>query len=582
MNGYQLLVALVATCGGLLYGYEIGVMNVVLVMDAFRMFFGLYKWKGVMVNDMDDDVNNSYVKDKTPLYRKLEENGSKPFLDGFITSSFLFGAIFGAILSSHLSNKICSQKVIMYSGLLFSLGSIIQGGAFGSFITLSLGRLVSGIAIGGISVLCPTYIAEVAPARIRNSVITCYQLMIAIGIVMASIINGFIWYTTNVKPENTTNPESVSNKEWRLALWLQVVPGLLLSLFMYFLPSSPRYLCSQNKDKEAIGVLAKLNGASVTDILVQEEYKATIVSVTNMEALGKSSYKELFDRRNRRRSLITFFMQLFQQCTGINAILYYQTQLFHGVGFSRVMSAIILPAINSVVYFISSFIGMINVQRIGRKHLLVIGGILLIVLNVAITTTSNHTRDHYEFRLSEKIDCTNEKNDLAFFSDELQQTFYGNDCHSIKITCNDHRNVISFDATSHTYTTEQLDDICREMDPLRYAKGNFRRYLFAGSIFLFTLVYGSTWGPVPKVYQAEVFPLRMRVKGTTFSTVSHFVTSWFVVFITPILIQMWGMHVFILFTVCCNLALIFAIFFCIEPRGLSMEEIDEEMVLIKS
>jgi len=301
-----------------------------------------------------------------------------------------------------------------------------------------------------------------------------------------------------------------------------------------------------------------------------------------MMALGNSTYRELFDRRNLRRSFTTFFMQLFQQCTGINAILYYQTQLFHGVGFSRVMSAIILPGINNVVYFISTFIGMINVQRVGLKHLLVIGGTLLLLLNMTISTTSNHTRDHYEFRLSENIDCSKEQNDLSFFSQELQQTFYGNDCHSIVINCNDHRNVISFDAESHTYSTEQLDAVCHEMDPLRYAKGNVRRYLFAGSIFLFTLVYGSTWGPVPKVYQAEVFPLRMRVKGTTFSNVSHFITSWFVVFITPLLIKTWGMHAFICFSACCNLALIFAIFFCIEPKGLSMEEIDEEMVLIKS
>ncbi|OUM59503.1 hypothetical protein PIROE2DRAFT_47016 [Piromyces sp. E2] len=449
MNGYQLIVALAASCGGLLYGYEIGVMNVVLVMDAFRMFF--------------------------------EETGKKPFMEGFITSSFLFGAVFGAVLSSYLSNKTSSQKILMFSGLIFTFGSLIQGSTVFTFIMLSFGRFISGIAIGCVSVLCPTYIAEVASASIRNAVITCYQLMIAVGILMASVINGLIWYGTN---------------EWRLALWLQIIPGLLFTLFMYFLPCSPRYLCSQNKDKEAINVLAKLNGTHVTDLLVQEEYKATIISVTNMEALGDSTYKELFNRRNRRRTFITFFMQFFQQCTGINAVLYYQTQLFHGVGFSKVMSAIILPALNNIVYFISSFLGMINVQRIGRKHLLVIGGTLLLLLNIAIT------------------------------------------------------------------------------------KGNFRRFLFAGSVFLFTLVYGCTWGPVPKVYQAEVFPLRMRVKGTTFSTVSHFISSWLVVFITPILIDTWGMHAFILFSVCCYIALMFAVFCCIEPRGLSMEEIDEEMVLI--
>jgi len=583
MNGYQFIVTLAASCGGLLYGYEIGVMNVVLVMDAFRIFFSLHQWKGDMVNEMNDDIKNSYVKDKSIIYRKLEEMNNRPFLEGFITSSLLFGAIFGAILSSYLSNKTGSQKIIMASGLLFCLGSFIQGGSMPTFIILSLGRFLSGIAIGCISVLCPSYIAEVAPSRIRNVVISCYQSMIAFGIVVASVINGLIWYQTNVSPEKkASNEGEVSNKEWRLALWLQVVPGLLLSLFMYFLPNSPRYLCRQNKDKEAISVLAKLNATTTSDLLVQEEYKFTIISVTDTIALGESTYKEFLDRRNRRRSFITFFIQFFQQCTGINSIIYYQTQLYQSVGFSKIVSTLVLPVVNNMVYFISSFVGMRNVQKMGRKHLLVIGGALLLLLNISLNVTSNHTLDHFEYRLNEKIDCVENKEDMAFFSQELQNTFYGNDCYSKLFTCSDNRNVLSYEPSTTEYTKEQLDTICNEMDSMRYAKGNLRRYLFAGSIFAFTLVYGSTWGPVPKIYQAEIFPLHMRVKGTTFSMVSHFISSWIVVFITPMLIKLWGMHSFILFSVCCYLALMFTIFCCIESRGLSMEEIDEEMLIIKS
>ncbi|ORX45794.1 general substrate transporter [Piromyces finnis] len=595
MNGYQFVVTLAASCGGLLYGYEIGVMNVVLVMDAFRTFFDFSQWKGVMENEMKDDIKNTFVTDKSTVYRQLEEKGKKPFLEGFITSSFLFGAIFGALISSYLSNTSSSQKIIMVTGLIFSLGSLIQSATFYSFILLSLGRFISGMAIGGISVLCPTYIAEVAPARIRNTVISCYQFMVALGIVVATAINGLIWYHTNVNPTataSTTTQSSanqtttINNMEWRLALGLQIVPGLLLTLFTYFLPTSPRYLCSQNKDKEAIRVLAKLNSTSSNDLLVQEEYKATIASVTGMEALGKSTYKELFNRRNGRRSFTAFFIQFFQQCTGINAILYYQTQLYQGVGFSKIMSTVILPILNNCVYFVSSFIGMFHVQRMGRKQLLIIGGVLLLLINISISSTANHTLDHFKFRLNEEIDCTRDKHDMAYFSKELQYTFYGNDCHETLVTCSDQRNVISYDPTTTTttvpFTSDQLYTVCHEMDALRYAKGNFRRYLFAGSLFAFMFVYGCTWDPVPKVYQAELFPLRMRVKGMTFSTVSQFISSWIIVLVTPLLLKVWGMHVFLLFSACCYLALMFTLFFCVESNGLSMEEIDEEMMFIKS
>eukprot|EP00833_Pecoramyces_ruminatium_P002349 jgi/Orpsp1_1/1176381/evm.model.c7180000057377.3 len=573
MNNFQLLVSVTATCGGLLFGYEIGVMNVVLMMDAFRIFFGFHTWDGTVVNGKDKNIKEDYAIDKTALHRRLIETEQKSFIEGFITSSFLLGAVCGAFLSYYIAEKYCSQKIIMISAIAFSAGSIIQSFSLHTLVIISFGRFISGLSIGCISVLCPTYIAEVAPARIRGVVLSCYQLMIAIGIVIATAINGIIWYFTNVKPENVVSEgqsrheknESIKNLEWRLALFLQVIPGIILASLMYFLPSSPRWLCSENHDEEALKTLAKLNETTTSDILVQEELKAIQNSVAVVRA-ANSVYgpKELFNAVNRRRSFITFFMQLFQQWTGINTILYYQSQLYNGIGFSKVMSTVVLPIINNSIHFVSSVIGMLSVQRIGRKPLLVVGGLLLLILNLSIYTCSNHTLDYLEFRSNQKIDCNTEGNSFPYYISRVNATLYGNECHKTTIHCYDNINIVSYDVDGYPFTDSDINLACDTVHQLRYEQGNLRRYLTAGSVFLFTFVYACTWGPVPKVYQAEVFPLPMRVKGTTFSTFSNFVSSWIIVLITPMLIKFWGMKIFLLFTSTCFLAILFAVFFCVE------------------
>ncbi|ORY56299.1 MFS general substrate transporter, partial [Neocallimastix californiae] len=229
MNSFQFLVALTASFGGLLFGYEVGVMNVVLVMDAFRIFFKFHHWNG--------DADN------------------KATLEGLITSSFVLGALCGALMATYLGEKYGRQRTIMIGACIFTCGAVIQGLSARSWVMIAVGRLITGLSIGCNGVLCPTYISEVAPAKIRGTLSSCYQLMTTFGIIVAAVINSIvcnIW-------------EEVSNFEWRFALLFQVVPGLGLALLMCFLPKSPRWLCSKDRDEEAVEVLAKLNATSTSD-----------------------------------------------------------------------------------------------------------------------------------------------------------------------------------------------------------------------------------------------------------------------------------------------------------------------------
>ncbi|ORY00049.1 general substrate transporter [Neocallimastix californiae] len=464
MNKFQFLVALTASFGGLLFGYEVGVMNVVLVMDAFRIFFKFHSWN--------------------------EEAGNKATLEGIITSSFVLGALCGALMATYLGEKYGRQRTIMIGACIFTCGAIIQGLSARSWIMIAIGRLITGLSIGCNGVLCPTYISEVAPAKIRGTLSSCYQLMTTFGIIVAAIINSIVWYYTN----------SIANFEWRFALLFQVVPGLGLAILMSFLPKSPRWLCSKDRDEEAVEVLAKLNATSTSDELVQSELKAIQEDVAATRAAGSSSFGELFSPVIRRRTFITFLMQLFQQWTGINVIMYYQSQIYDEIGFSKFMSTVVLPIINNFVNFVSTFPGMWGIERLGRKTLLVVGSLMMMVFHVSTWACSTQTNN-----------------------------------------------------------------------------GKVWQYLAVASVFLFVFSFAWTWGPVPWVYQAEVFPLRVRVKGSAVGTVSNFLNNWIIAFVGPALMKAWSTKTFLLFAAACLLAWVYSQFYVIECKGLSIDEMDAKM-----
>jgi len=158
MNSSQFLVVLTASFGGLLFGYEVGVMNVVLVMDAFRIFFRFFSWNGDALDEKGNDIKGNEEK----MYRKLEEAENKATLEGVITSSFVLGALCGALMATYLGEKYGRQRTIMIGACIFTCGAIIQGLSVRSWVMIAIGRLITGLSIGCNGVLCPTYISEVA------------------------------------------------------------------------------------------------------------------------------------------------------------------------------------------------------------------------------------------------------------------------------------------------------------------------------------------------------------------------------------------------------------------------------------
>ncbi|OUM56978.1 hypothetical protein PIROE2DRAFT_67868 [Piromyces sp. E2] len=184
--------------------------------------------------------------------------------------------------------------------------------------------------------------------------------------------------------------------------------------------------------------------------------------------------------------------------------MYYQSQIYDQMGFTKIMSTVVLPNVNNFVNFVSTFPGMWGIEKLGRKTLLVIGAIMMGVFHLSTWACSTQTG-------------TKEKPNKGW------------------------------------------------------------QYAAVASVFLFVFSFAWTWGPVPWVYQAEVFPLRVRVKGSAVGTVSNFLNNWIIGFVGPFLMKHWETKTFILFAAACALAWLYAQFYVLECKGLSLEEMDQKM-----
>ncbi|KAI9095581.1 sugar transporter [Phlyctochytrium arcticum] len=344
-NMYNYMVSFGAAMGGLLFGYEIGVIGQVLEMDTFGRYFDYLKF---------DAVENKYVS-----------NGFKAERTGNITMFFLLGCLGGAIIVSWMADFLGRKRSILVGGILFCIGVVLQ------FIANTLGllyggRVVSGLGIGILSMVVPLFIGETAPTHLRGRMIAIQQLMITIGILIASIVNAIIIKTTETRGDEL---------EWRLALAMQMVPGVSVVFINIFMPYSPRWLANRDRDTEALKTLARLRGVDINDTAVQAEYREIKESIELERQVGNGSWSELLKKGIINRVVFVFILQMFQQWTGINFILYYAPDLIQRMGFNKEQATIPFNIANNFINVIGTFPGMYLVERSGRRKLLIWGGL---------------------------------------------------------------------------------------------------------------------------------------------------------------------------------------------------------------
>jgi sugar porter (SP) family MFS transporter len=355
-NKRVFFLAVFASLGGLLYGYNQGVFSSVLPMYSF-------------VSQIGDDAVD-------------------PGKKGWLVAILELGAWFGVLCSGYLADRLSRKRTIMLAVVVFCIGVIVQTSAkhAGSIYG---GRFVTGLGVGSLSMVVPLYNAEMAPPEVRGSLVGLQQLAITFGI----MISFWIDYGTNfIGGAGETQSEAA----WRIPLALQLVPALILGIGSLFIPYSPRWLVKQGRDEEAYNVLRRAR-PTADDALVKLEYleiraqhefeievsqerfpqyqNGTFMSDFK---LGFHEYASLLSSRSLfRRVACGTLLMFFQQWTGINAILYYAPSIFKDLGLTGNTNSLLATGVVGVAMFLATIPALIYIDQVGRKPVLISGAFIM-------------------------------------------------------------------------------------------------------------------------------------------------------------------------------------------------------------
>ena len=329
MAGFKFIwlyvVAIIASLGGLLSGYDTGVISGALL-------FINETW----------DLSDS--------------------LQGIVVSSVLIGAVIGAATNGILADIFGRKKIIIATAIIFIIGSILCGFAPNVYV-LIISRIFVGLAVGIVNFVIPLYLSEISPKAVRGTLVSLYQWAITAGILFSYFINAAF-------------AQAVFN--WRWMLLAGVLPGLVLLIGMCFMSDTPRWLISKNKDDDAEKVLKKIE----PDVDIETEIK----EIKRTLKLNKktSGQKFKFKKWMIMPFVVGIGIMFAQICTGINTIIYYAPTIFKVAGFDSNLNAIYATTGIGVVNFLMTVVAIFFTDKIGRKPLLYFGltGVMLSLISL--------------------------------------------------------------------------------------------------------------------------------------------------------------------------------------------------------
>lgn len=287
-----------------------------------------------------------------------------------VTSWVTLGALAGSLVGGALSDWLGRKRTMMLAGALFTFGAFVQWWAPDAAI-LVVGRFVVGVGVGVAAVAAPLYAAELAPASLRGRFISSYQLAITLGIFLAYLVNARL-----------VDVQESGSDDWRLMLGAAAVPGLALLVIALVTPESPRWLMMMNRRADAKGVTRKVEPEIDVD-----GYLDSIDTALRKDEKD-APWSEIFHREWRRPLMIAIGLAVFQQITGINAIIYYANQIFASAGFATEASrAMVTTWAIGGVNVLATLIAIAFIDQAGRRKLLLAGllgmGTSLIVVGAA-------------------------------------------------------------------------------------------------------------------------------------------------------------------------------------------------------
>jgi len=329
---YVARVCVVAALGGLLFGYDTGVINGAI--GPLKSFFSLdAKWTG------------------------------------WAMGCALLGCAIGAGAAGALSDRFGRKKVLILSAVMFFISAV--GTAIprtvASFIIY---RILGGVGVGAASISSPMYIAEISPARIRGRMVSVNQFAIVTGFLVVYFVNYFI----------ALQGDAGWNEQvgWRWMFGSEALPALLLLICLFFVPESPRWLTKQNRINEALEILTRVDGTQYA--------KNELLEIKDTIAHESGSLRQLLQPGMKIVLVIGIVLAVLQQVTGINVFLYFGTEIFKKMG-SETNAALLQTIVVGAVNLTFTVIAILTVDRLGRKPLMMIGsagmGICLLAMGLA-------------------------------------------------------------------------------------------------------------------------------------------------------------------------------------------------------
>ncbi len=342
---YIMAITLVATLGGLLFGYDTAVIS---------------------------------GAEKSVQAFLIDSQGLSTFIHGATISSALIGCIIGGALSGLFASRLGRKKSLMLAAILFFISAL--GSGYPEFLFFKQGepsiallmmfnfyRIIGGIGVGIASAVCPMYIGEIAPADIRGRLVSINQFAIIFGMLVVYFVN---WGIASGKPL-----EWINDIGWRWMFASEAIPAVLFGVLLFFVPETPRYLTLIKKENEALKVLSKINGKEEAKTILAEIKDTVEHHSGNIFAYGKVVI------------IIGILLSVFQQFVGINVALYYAPRIFESMGAAKDAS-MLQTVVMGLVNVIFTVLAIVTVDKWGRKPLLMIGSIGMAVGMLAISALS--------------------------------------------------------------------------------------------------------------------------------------------------------------------------------------------------
>jgi sugar porter (SP) family MFS transporter len=309
---YVGIVSFVAAIGGLLFGFDTGV--IAGTIGGIVEEFNLNSWQ-----------------------------------EGFAVSNLIIACILGSVLTGPLTDRFGRKRMLLLAGILFTLSAVLSG-LPRHYWQLIVARFVGGLGVGIASVLSPIYIAELAPASVRGILVSVNQLAIVVGILLTYVSN---WLLVGV-----------GENDWRWMFEVEAVPAFLFTVALLFIPESPRWLAKNNQDDKARDVFRKIAG----DDYARSEMEWVQKGLEKEEG----GLIELLNPRLRVLLFVGFCLAIFANATGINVVIYYGTEIFKMAGFVEKATSFKAQMIIGLINLLFTFAGMALIDRTGRKVLHII------------------------------------------------------------------------------------------------------------------------------------------------------------------------------------------------------------------